>query len=214
MASKYEDAQSISPHLDALLKQATDKGYVRVHDAIEELGESSITMALVMFTFLSTLPLFSIPGFTTVTGVPIILLGGQLLFRAHAIWMPQRIRDKELSSEKLWRFVRKSLPAIRWIEARLHPRLLFMSTPPMRMLLGAAFVLMGILLALPIPFVNFPAGFSMFVLAIGLAERDGIIIIVGLTLIVAIFASIGYGSAALGAEFTDWMPQSWSSGAK
>lgn len=49
---------------------------------------------------------------------------------------------------------------------------------------------MGFLLALPIPFTNFPLGFSLCVLAVGMIAQDGLVIISGLILSAA--STIGF----------------------
>lgn len=180
----------VTGSIKAILFMARREHQVTVENCLDELGESSIALALLLFTLLSSLPLFGIPGFTTVTGIPIILLGGQLLFGAEHLWLPQRINRHPLHSPKLWHWLEKILPVLQKIEHYIKPRFLKLSENPSRRLLGAAFVVMGILLALPIPLINFPAGFSMFVLALGLVERDGFIIIAGLSMIGLLLAAM------------------------
>lgn len=172
----YPTAASI----EAILVMARRPGTVTVNDCIGELGDNSIPLALLLFTLLSSLPLFSIPGFTTITGIPIVLLGGQLMCGREAIWLPRRIRQRKLTSRRLWALLEKTLPKLYKVENYLKPRILSLSATPLRQFIGFAFVIMGILLALPIPFINFPAGFSMFLLAVGLVERDGVVISAGL----------------------------------
>ncbi|MCH2546297.1 MAG: exopolysaccharide biosynthesis protein [Alphaproteobacteria bacterium] len=181
-----------SNNIEAILVMARRDEPVYVNDCIAVLGENSIPLALLLFTLLSSLPLFSIPGFTTLTGIPIILLGGQLLFARRQIWLPKRIRTKRLKSQKLWHWLEKILPYLCKIEIYLKPRILVMSVPPIRYMLGLAFIVMGALLALPIPFINFPAGFTMLLLAVGLVERDGVLISIGLLSITLLTAGIVY----------------------
>jgi hypothetical protein len=184
--SSYSSSIGNSPTSDsirAILAKAHEGDEVTVDSCISALGDNSIPLALLLFTLLSSLPLFSIPGFTTVTGIPIILLGGQLLFAREHIWLPKRIRQHHLTSPRLWLWLNKILPYMDKIEHHLKPRMLGLSKAPMRRFLGFIFVIIGILLALPIPFINFPAGFSMFILAVGLVERDGLVIAAGLAII-------------------------------
>ena len=192
----YASGTPTSLSIQTILAMPQNKDYVTVDDCIEALGDNSIPLALLLFTLLSSLPLFSIPGFTTITGIPIILLGGQLLFARRHIWLPKRIRQRKLTSPKLWHWLEKVLPYLQKIEHHLKPRFLKLSASPMRQLLGLVFVVLGTLLALPIPLINFPAGFTMFVLALGLVERDGIIIIAGLCAIALIGVGIAFTFAS------------------
>lgn len=194
MADSPENTAPKSSLADSLLTVLTLRqrdGTVRVDDCIDVLGENSILLALLLFTLLSTLPLFGIPGFTTITGIPIVLLGAQLMTGREEIWLPKRIRNRALTSPKLWHWMQRILPYVRKVERLIQPRLLPMSSAPMLHVAGTAFVLMGILLALPIPLINFPAGFSMFILAVGLVERDGILITLGLAIITLMLLGIG-----------------------
>lgn len=187
-------ARAVSPtsaSISLILEKAKIKGEVTVEECIDALGDNTIPLALLLFTLLSSLPLFSIPGFTTITGIPIILLGGQLLFAREHIWLPERIRHRKLTSPKLWHWLEKILPSLQKIEHYLKPRIPQLSEIPMRQLLGLVFMFVGTLLALPIPLINFPAGFTMFVLALGLVERDGLVISAALSTM----ALIGIGIA-------------------
>jgi hypothetical protein len=173
---------TISHSVRNILILVRSEGGVTVEECVRQLGRNSITLSLVLFTFLSCLPLFSIPGFTTITGIPIVLIGMQLLTAQDYIWLPRRIRKHCLSSPKLWRAMQRSLPYLRKMERRMAPRLTVLSTSPMRNFAGLIFVITGTLLALPIPLINFPAGVSMFMLAAGLATRDGFVVLLGLIL--------------------------------
>lgn len=173
---------TISHSVRNILILVRSEGGVTVEECVRQLGRNSITLSLVLFTFLSCLPLFSIPGFTTITGIPIVLIGIQLLTAQDYIWLPRRIRKRCLSSPKLWRAMQRSLPYLRKMERRMAPRLTVLSTSPMRNFAGLIFVITGTLLALPIPLINFPAGVSMFMLAAGLATRDGFVVLLGLIL--------------------------------
>lgn len=187
----HEQSDSVvTGSIRAILSMARREREVTVEACLDELGGSSIALALLLFTLLSSLPLFGIPGFTTVTGVPIVLLGGQLLFGLEHLWLPQRINRHRLHSPKLWNWLERILPILQKIELFIKPRFLGLSENPARRLLGGAFVIMGMLLALPIPLINFPAGFSMFVLALGLVERDGYIILSGLAMICLLLAAM------------------------
>lgn len=185
-----QEIPSISNSIRNILSLVRREGGVTVDECIHELGRSSILLGLMLFTLLSSLPLFTIPGFTTITGIPIILLGAQLLLARKYIWLPRRIRKHRLHSEKLWRAMQRSLPALRKLERWLTPRLLPLSESPARNALGALFIVIGTLLALPIPFINFPAGFSMFILSVGLVSRDGVVISIGICCISLLLAAL------------------------
>lgn len=189
---KRRQSCNLADSLIALLALRRRSERVTVDDCIGVLGENSILLGLMLFTLLSSLPLFGIPGFTTLTGVPIVLLGSQLLTAREGIWLPASIRRRSLSSAKLWNWMQKILPSVRKGERLLKPRIAVMSSQPMHYVAGVFFIAMGILLALPIPFINFPAGFSMFVLAVGLVERDGVLICIGLTAMTILFAGVTY----------------------
>jgi hypothetical protein len=79
--------------------------------------------------------------------------------------------------KRVERFVARLTPLLRWLEHVCRPRLEALTRQPAHRITGFLLVLVGIALALPIPFTNYLFGVLLVVYAVALIERDGIALI-------------------------------------
>jgi hypothetical protein len=98
------------------------------------------------------------------------------------------------------------------IERLVKPRLGFAAaTPGARVLHGCGLILGGVLLMAPfglVPFSNTLPGIAILLLALGLLERDGLLLIAGHLMNVATtiyFATLIAGAIAAGRGLAGWM---------
>ncbi len=124
-------------------------------------------------------------GIGGVMGVLVILLGLQMLCGLEHPLVPSRWRRKTMRRERAEQFLRRSARTMRWLERWCKPRLEPLSLRPWSMLSGLALVILGILLALPIPFTNYLFGAILLAFAFALIERDGALLL-GLWIVAAI----------------------------
>ncbi len=83
------------------------------------------------------------------------------------------------------------------LERFCRPRLALLTEPFGKVLIGLVVLVLGLVMILPIPFLgNMPPGFAASVIAIGVIERDGLVVLIGL---VVSAAAIAVASAATGA---------------
>jgi hypothetical protein len=194
-------AERTSDLLAALIDKADGEGDISLQEVLKLLGGRAFGLAILIFSLPNSLPIPSPPGFSSVTGIPIIIFGVQMMLGRKSLWMPSRIRRYHFSRAKLTMFLGKALPYIRKVERLLHPRISFMHTRPGEAIAGLAVILLATMLALPIPFGNFLPGLSISLIAFGMLERDGALTLVGviggITSIICIFGL--YGALAKGA---------------
>jgi hypothetical protein len=117
-----------------------------------------------------------------------------MILGRNAPWLPHAITNQHFSRTKLAAFLARILPYIQKIERVFYPRMFFISVNIIERLVGIAFLLLGIVLSLPIPFGNLFPGFAIAFIAIGLMERDGVMMAAGLLFsiisCVAIFTAV------------------------
>ena len=166
--------------LASFIVKTRSEGDISINETLELLGERAFGLAILVFSLPNSLPLPSIPGFSAITGAPIILLALQMMLGMQTLRLPRRIGEYRFSREKFCIFLSKALPYIHKVERMLHPRLGFMQSPLAERLTGLAFVILGFILALPIPFGNFLPAISISLIALGLLERDGVMMIAGM----------------------------------
>jgi hypothetical protein len=109
----------------------------------------------------------------------VVLVGLHLLILLRKPWLPDFIARRGPQRSTLIRFDRISDRWLRWLEKVVRPRLLGMIDHPVATVLtGLQLVLLGILLALPIPFTNFLFGALLLLYALALLERDGVLMLI------------------------------------
>lgn len=181
--------------LQSLIRRAKGDGEISIAEIMHMLGERAFGLAILVFCLPNSLPLPGIPGFSSITGIPIILFAAQMGLGRHAPWLPARIAAYRFSREKFAAFLEKTLPYIERIEKLLHPRLVFMQTRVAEIITSLAFIFLALVLALPIPFGNFPPGLAMCLIALGLLERDGVMMLIGIiggiSAVILIYATLG-----------------------
>ena len=86
-------------------------------------------------------------------------------------------------------------------EALLKPRLTILDPRLVDRIVGLMALIAAIILFLPIPLANFAPALAIVLLGLGLIERDGIVLLVGVLLIlasIAIVVAVGGAAAAAG----------------
>ncbi len=123
----------------------------------------------------------NIPGLSTPFGVAIGIMGLRIAV-GRKPWLPEFILRKELSRKTLDKLVGLLIKITTRMEKVVKPRMHFLQHwPGMLNLIGFGIFAGGcfLLLPLPIPFSNtFPA-LSIFLLAAGMMERDGLVVLAG-----------------------------------
>lgn len=164
----------------AVLKDIVDElaqgDTISVGDFLKMLGEKAFFFAVLVFSLPNSLPVPGIPGFSTLTGIPITFIGMQMMLGRHSLWLPHKISDKTFSAKSVSKMLSKALPMVIWLEKFLTPRWLYMSTPLAIRAMGGMFVVLSLIIALPIPGGNFLPGLSMSLLVLGMIERDGLFV--------------------------------------
>lgn len=146
-------------------------------DVLQLRGYNALLIFLA-FPFVTPVPL---PGFSTVFGLVIALLGVRMVL-AQKPWLPERLTARQLPARLLPKLLLAASRAFGRLEKLLKPRLFYPEFPAVfQRASGVIIVMCGLLLLLPlpVPFSNaFPA-FTIILLAAAGLERDGAVFIAG-----------------------------------
>jgi hypothetical protein len=167
------------PPLSELLREiaAREQPAVSVGDLIESFGSGAMGALLLVFGLICTLPLP--PGATTIFGAPLLLLAPQLMLGDRAPWLPARLRAGTLATADLRRALPRVLVWLERAEAISRPRLLFLFGPVGDRLIGLVCTVLALVLVLPIPLGNILPAAAVSVLGLALAQRDGVLALLG-----------------------------------
>lgn len=184
-----------------LLRQALTTGdgeTVAVEQLLAALQARAFGVLLLVLAMPNFIP---VPiGIGGVMGVLTILLGLQMLAGLEQPWMPLALRRRPLRRQSLERFLDRSAPLMRRLERACRPRLRALTGRPGSLVSGLMLVLLGVLLALPIPFTNYLFGALLLAYAVALIEGDGVLLLLlWLGSLALIAASATLSHALLGA---------------
>lgn len=173
--------------LSAVLEEALNDidGTVTVGEVIDRVADRGFGVVLILIALPTMIPILP-PGASAVVGILFSILGAQLLFGAERPWMPKWVRNYKLSQKIINGLKTKGIRWIRKVERISRERLPSMRSKLVLRLVGLIMIGIGIVLFLPLPFLNTVPGILMLVLGIGFANRDGAFILVGAILSVAI----------------------------
>ena len=191
--------------LDAMLEgdHAQD---LRFADLLAGLGRRAFGMML----FVASLPAFiPVPGVAgAISGPLCALVGLQLLVGLRRPWLPGFIARRGPKRASLVKFDNMLSPWLARLERLVRPRMTqVLDHRVAAMFTGLLLSVLGLLLALPIPFTNYMFGALMMAFALALLERDGaLMLLCWLTGIITIVV-FGVLSGTLAAAATHWIGQ-------
>jgi hypothetical protein len=132
------------------------------------------------------------PGIPTVCGFALAIIALNLIAARKRLWLPSAIADKSVARADLKRIVDRVLPYLQWLERFCRPRLAAFTEPIGKVFIGLVVLVLGVIMILPIPLLgNMPPGAATVVIAIGVTERDGLVVLLGLLTAAAAVAVAG-----------------------
>lgn len=194
-------ARSTSDLIEEIIQSSEKNDRISIGEFVDLLGARGFSLVVLIFALPNSLPVPGIPGFSTITGFPIMLIGLQMFLGRDFLWLPKSIGNKTFSRKSLAGMLKKALPFVQKLERRiLTPRLLWMDSRFVHRLMGLIFMFLAGIISLPIPGGNFLPGLSMSLIAITILQRDGLCMLIAL-----VFAAVSsYFMFAIIEEFIRW----------
>ena len=178
---------------------------VSVREIIDALDSRSFGLAVLLFALPSVVPMP--PGVPTVVGIILLIVSIQMAFGREELWLPGLLSKREFDRKSLVGAFEGLAPRLAVIEKVMKPRLLFMTGRVGSILIGIIVLVMAVVLILPLPpGGNFPPALACAVLGMGLAQRDGALVLVGL--VVSVVALIAVSFVTL--VFIQSLPELWA----
>ena len=193
------DPATFSETLERWLNRSGEK---TVGSLIEVFEEKSFA---VLFVILMGVPALPIPtgGATHVFEIIVVLLALQLVAGREEIWLPQRLRQRELAGDKQTRFLTTLMKLIRRLEGISNPRFRFLFNHRLSNIVFGLLTIAGTVAAFVAPpFSGLDTLPALGVVLVSLAVllEDFVVVIAGLIVGVAgVALEIFLGKAAVDA---------------
>lgn len=159
------------------LANDTSRERISVGDLLAALGDRAIGALMFFFAAPNILPVP--PGVSTLLGAPLLFLSAQLMLGMRP-WLPGVVTRRSISRDDLATLVRRIVPWLAKAEKLLRPRALVLVRPPVEYFVGLVCLILAAILMLPIPLGNTLPALAISLLALGVLERDGVWIAIGL----------------------------------
>jgi hypothetical protein len=187
---------------DLLMRQAATVTSERVTlgDMAAFLGDRSIGGLLLVLALPMALPVPA-PGIFVIFGVPLTVISAQLALGYRRAWLPALLAQRSISRTAFSAIIDRMLPTLRRLERIVRPRAGWLAGTWTKVPVGIICLVLAIIITLPVPLGHVVPGTAISVLALGLIERDGVAIALGILtaafgLAVVIIASPGVLNAA------------------
>jgi len=141
-----------------------------------------------IFILLAALGL--LPGISFFAGLAMIIPAFQMAIGFCAPLLPGFIRKRRIEVDAVQALGDKAIPWIEQVERFIKPRWFLLTQPPIPTVIGMLTICLALVVMLPLPFSNFPPALALTSLSLGIMERDGVMIGIGLIL-AAIALAIG-----------------------
>lgn len=191
-----DDAPRPASELLSDLLDAFPHERVSVAELIDRLDARAHGVLLLVLALPMCIP--NVPGISTIFGVLMMAPALQLVLGSRRLWLPRRVRAWTFPRAGLTRTLRRAIPALRRVEYLIRPRISFLTSFPVTILVGLQTLLMAFILILPVFGANFPPGVTVVVTALALLQRDGVLMLLSVPLAAgSVIALIYFGILSL-----------------
>jgi hypothetical protein len=171
--------------------------FFSVEHIIAAIGPERAEAALVLFSVPSVVPVQVPKGIVSGSAGAI---GGHIAAGRKQLRLPRYILKKQISRRALAIAIHAALPVIEAAERLVRPRWHWISHPISRRAIGLLIFLLAAAIAYPLGGAGALHAMSIFVLSLGLAEADGLAILIGVVagvLSLAVVAVTGFSPRAI-----------------
>ena len=156
---------------------------------VTSLEDRSAAATLMLVSIPAIAP---VPGTTGMVGTPTISIAGSLIAGRPTVRLPHKLLAQAIPRRSLALAIHAILPILERMERVTKERWSWLSTPTAHRIIGVLVFLLALPLTFPILGFGLPHAASLFTIALGMIERDGLMIALG---VVAGVASLVFVTA-------------------
>ncbi len=167
------DRTTLTEALEGVIDNADQRG-PSIGRIVDTVGDKGFGLVFLLLSLPSALPVPA-PGYSTPFGIVIVLIALQMFVGRHVLWLPERLRRIRIKQSVVRKAVKRGSGLIGWMEKYIRPRHQWISSTWGLRVLAVVIMCMGGLMILPIPLTNTAPAMVIFLIALGLAEDDGVL---------------------------------------
>lgn len=149
---------------------------VRVGRLLQIFGVRGFAFLIFVLALLNVV-IFMLPGVSLLLGLPLVVLTVQMVLGLRTPLFPIFIRRRAINRAALMRGIDLGIAVMEKVEHLIRPRFRFLSSAPVNKAHSILAMLMAVLMAIPIPFLNIPPSLGLITLSLGMMQRDGLFIV-------------------------------------
>jgi hypothetical protein len=192
MARRTGDLEAVLGDLQRAAKSNGAK--VSVGEIVETFGKRSFGPLLLLTGLLGMTPVAAVPSAPSIIALITVLIAGQLLFGRETIWLPGFLEKLSVKAARVAKAARIAKRPVHIADRITRPRMLILTTPLADRLVALACVLVAA--CVPplefLPFVAFVPSLAIFAFGLSLVARDGLLVLIALTISVGTMALIAW----------------------
>jgi len=174
----------LAAHLTNLAAVVDANDRISLHDMLAVLGRDSLLLIIIILSILNII-FAPLPVNSFVLGIPLILFSSMYLMNIDIVEVDWRIMRRSYGCIAWRPYMRSAIQYGARVDGWSRPRWPAVFAFQSRIADGLALVVMALVIFLPIPFANIPGSIGMICLALGLLQKDGLLL------------AAGYGAAVL-----------------
>ncbi len=157
---------------------APDQQTANLGDLLDRLDERAFGFLLLLFALPCCIPLLW--GIPQIVALPMLALAGQMAAGGRHPWLPKKLHERSFKVSAFQSVLVRAEKYVGWIERFANPRLGAVTGRFGVRLVGALMLIPIASILTPIPSTNTVPGIGVAIAALGLIERDGVLVILGL----------------------------------
>lgn len=181
-----------SERLSDLLRRVSDAAgdKISLGQIANAMDDRSFGAFLVVFCLPNLVPLP--PGATFILGLPLVFIAAQMAFsRLDTIWLPKRLREYAFDNKAFSGALDRFVPWMNRAERLIKPRF-FNGNRLVERVLGIFALVLAVVVFLPIPLGNMGPSLALALIGLGMTERDGLMMWLGVAVGAIFSIVVGY----------------------
>lgn len=176
---------------------------ISVADMMDLFEERSMGGMLLLLSLPMALPV-PIPGLSVPFGASMMIVAAQLAVGRRHAWLPRILARRTVGPDVFSKLIEHALPLLRRLERFVRPRGKWLAGKWVSLPVGVVCLVLALIITLPIPLGHVIPGTAISLLSLGLLERDGVTLCVGLIISAGALLLVTFASAEAYGALSDW----------